>query len=346
MVVTNDTEGLGAGEKIEEGVDVVRLPCRPLLSGRLPLPRHNAEHRQLLREVAKRHIDGVLVNARFYPHSLLGMRFARSQGIAPVVLDHGSAYLSLSSPVLDPFVRFYERVITAWGRRYRARYFGISAKSAEWLSSFGIRAEGVIPNAIDAKGYRSAASGRDFRKELGLPPDSFLVSFVGRLIPEKGVPTLVEATRAEPLRSAGITVVLAGDGPLSDEARSAESPVLRVVGRLSREDTAALLLQSDLMCLPSRSEGFCTVLLEASACGCPSLVTDVGGARELILDDRYGRIMSDASSSTILGELSGLSVRKADLRMMGERCRKRVEEAFSWDATASAVEQALEHRTS
>ena len=97
-------------------------------------------------------IDGVLVNARFYPHSLLGMRIARRHGVRPVVLDHGSAYLSFSNPVLDPAVRLYEHAMTAWGRRYDAAYYGISRKSAEWLGTFGIRAEGVIPNAIDAAG--------------------------------------------------------------------------------------------------------------------------------------------------------------------------------------------------
>ena len=218
---------------------------------------------------------------------------------------------------------------------------GISQKSAEWLGTFGIRAEGVIPNAIDAAGYRAAASGRDFRGELGLTEEGLMVAFVGRLIPEKGVTALIEASRDECLRSAGVTFVLAGDGPLAGDVSDAESSTLHWVGRLSREDTAALLLQSDCLCLPTRSEGFSTTLLEASACGCPSLVTDVGGARELIPDDGYGTIMPDASAETVVREVLSLCERRSDLPLMGERCRRLVEGSYGWDDTAAKLERAL-----
>ena len=339
VVVTNDTEGMGANWTIEGGVDVLRLPCRPLVSGRLPLPSGGTHRRRLLASLDARPIDGVLVNARFYPHSLLGMRVARERGLTPVVLDHGSAYLSFSNALLDPAVRLYERAITTWGRRFHARYYGVSERSAEWLASFGIEAAGVIPNAIDAAAYREGASGRDFRCELGLAAGAPLVAFVGRLIPEKGVGSLIEASRDERLARAGATLVLAGDGPLADEVRAAEGPGLRWVGRLDRGDTAALLSQADLMCLPSRSEGFATTLLEAAACGCPSLVTDVGGAREVACDPGCGRIMADASTETVVREIADLLVRRDELAAMGERCRDRAD-AFSWDATAAAVERA------
>ena len=339
VVVTNDTEGMGANWTIEGGVDVLRLPCRPLVSGRLPLPSGGTHRRRLLASLDARPIDGVLVNARFYPHSLLGMRVARERGLTPVVLDHGSAYLSFSNALLDPVVRLYERSITAWGRRFHARYYGVSERSAEWLANFGIEAAGVIPNAIDAAAYREGASGRDFRRELGLAAGAPLVVFVGRLIPEKGVGSLIEASRDERLARARATLVLAGDGPLSDEVRAAEGPGLRWVGRLDRGDTAALLSQADLMCLPSRSEGFATTLLEAAASGCPSLVTDVGGAREVACDPGCGRIMADASAETVVREIVDLLARRDELAAMGERCRDRAD-AFSWDATAAAVERA------
>ena len=186
----------------------------------------------------------------------------------------------------------------------------------------------------------SSASGRDFRSELGLGASRVLVASVGRLIPEKGVRSLIEASRDGCLSDVGVTIVLAGDGPLADEVRAAEGPELRWVGRLSREDTAALLLQSDLLCLPSRSEGFSTTLLEAAACGCPSLVTDVGGARELIPDPTYGRIMPNASAETVATGIVELASQREELAAMGERSRARVEELFSWDEVAQRVERA------
>ena len=337
-VVTNDTNSIGAGWACEDGFDVLRLPCVPLVDGRLPLPKPSTVRRELLKELSAREFDGVLVNARFYPHSLLGMKIARARGLAPLVLDHGSAYLSFSNPLLDPCVRIYEHVMTALGKRYKPRYFGISHKSVEWLRTFGIEAEGVISNSIDAAEFRECASRRDFRAELELDKDDFLVAFVGRLIPEKGISSIIEASRNCELISRRVVFALAGDGPLADEVKAAEGPNLRWVGRLGKNDVSALLQQSDALCLPSRSEGFSTTLLEAGACGCPAVVTDIGGARELIPDEHYGTIIKSMATSSIITAIVHLADDSLLLMEQRRDCQSLVEKNYPWNSTAESVE--------
>lgn len=337
-VVTNDTNSIGAGWACEDGFDVLRLPCVPLVDGRLPLPKPSTVRRELLKELSAREFDGVLVNARFYPHSLLGMKIARARGLAPLVLDHGSAYLSFSNPLLDSCVRIYEHVMTALGKRYKPRYFGISHKSVEWLRTFGIEAEGVISNSIDAAEFRECASRRDFRAELELDKDDFLVAFVGRLIPEKGISSIIEASRNCELISRRVVFALAGDGPLADEVKAAEGPNLRWVGRLGKNDVSALLQQSDALCLPSRSEGFSTTLLEAGACGCPAVVTDIGGARELIPDEHYGTIIKSMATSSIIAAIVHLADDSLLLMEQRRDCQSLVEKNYSWNSTAESVE--------
>lgn len=340
-VVTNDTNSIGAGWACEDGFDVLRLPCVPLVDGRLPLPKPSAVRRELLKELSAREFDGVLVNARFYPHSLLGMKIARARGLAPLVLDHGSAYLSFSNPLLDPCVRIYEHVMTALGKRYKPRYFGISHKSVEWLRTFGIEAEGVISNSIDAAEFRECASRRDFRAELELDKDDFLVAFVGRLIPEKGIASIIEASRNCELISRRAVFALAGDGPLADEVKAAEGPNLCWMGRLGKDDVSALLQQSDALCLPSRSEGFSTTLLEAGACGCPAVVTDIGGARELIPDEHYGTIIQSREAAAVISALAFVVDNRSVLLEQSQNCRRQVDGKFSWDKSALQVEEYL-----
>lgn len=340
-VVTNDTNSIGAGWACEDGFDVLRLPCVPLVDGRLPLPKPSTVRRELLKELSAREFDGVLVNARFYPHSLLGMKIARARGLAPLVLDHGSAYLSFSNPLLDPCVRIYEHVMTALGKRYKPRYFGISHKSVEWLRTFGIEAEGVISNSIDAAEFRECASRRDFRAELELDKDDFLVAFVGRLIPEKGISSIIEASRNCELISRRAVFALAGDGPLADEVKAAEGPNLRWVGRLGKNDVSALLQQSDALCLPSRSEGFSTTLLEVGACGCPAVVTDIGGARELIPDEHYGTIIQSREAAAVISALAFVVDNRSVLLEQSQNCRRQVDGKFSWDKSALQVEEYL-----
>ena len=340
-VVTNDTNSIGIGWDREDNFDVLRLPCVPLVDGRLPLPKPSAVRRELLKELDAREFDGVLVNARFYPHSLLGMKTARAKGLAPLVLDHGSAYLSFSTPVLDPCVRVYERVMTTLGKRYKPRYFGISHKSVEWLRTFGIEAEGVISNSIDAAEFRECASKRDFRAELELDEDDFLVAFVGRFIPEKGLSAIIEASRTSELSNRHVVFALAGDGPLADEVKAAEGPNLCWMGRLGKDDVSALLQQSDALCLPSRSEGFSTTLLEAGACGCPAVVTDIGGARELIPDEHYGTIIQSRDAAAVISALAFVVDNRSVLLEQSQNCRRQVDGKFSWDKSALQVEEYL-----
>lgn len=341
LVVANDTNGLGAGITDEDGVSVLRLPCFPLFAGRFPVPKLNAISRKLWKHVECQQFDGVLVNARFYIHSLRGIRLAKKLGITPVVLDHGSAFLSFSNPVIDPLVRTYERLITAMGKRFHPDYYGVSSKSVEWLRSFGIAAKGVIPNSIDAESFRETSSGRDFRNELGLDAESFLVCFVGRLIPEKGIRAILEASRSHRLIEAGVVFVLAGDGALSKEVDDAQGESLRWVGRLSSSDISALLQQSDLLCLPTRSEGFATTLLEASSCGCPSVVTDVGGARELFPNENFGTIINSMDSAEVEKAIYSLVKNPDKLAEQSRLCRRMVENESSWNKTASLVEKVL-----
>ena len=76
IVVTNNVFGLAGIEQERERVDIVRLPCRNVMNGRYPLPRKNEEYHQLMKWLTEQPIDYIIVNTRFYFHSLLGIRLS------------------------------------------------------------------------------------------------------------------------------------------------------------------------------------------------------------------------------------------------------------------------------
>ena len=167
------------------------------------------------------------------------------------------------------------------------------------------------------------------------------MAFVGRFIPEKGISAIIEASRTSELSNRHVVFALAGDGPLADEVKAAEGPNLRWVGRLGKNDVSALLQQSNALCLPSRSEGFSTTLLEAGACGCPPVVTDIGGARELIPDEHYGTIIDSMDATHITSALVKLADNRELLSEQSKNCMNFVEKNYSWDVTARTVETLL-----
>lgn len=343
-----------------DGVEVFRLPCTPLLKGRLPLPRRNADHARLLGEVAALGPTRVVVNARFYGHSLDGARFAAKLGVAAIVVEHGSAHLSLGNAALDRLVEAYEHRATKRLASFRMPFFGVSRACLDWLGHFGIRGAGVVPNSVDAEAYALSASKRDFRRELGISQDELLVASVGRLVPEKGVGALLDAARI--LGNEGFAFAFAGDGPLHAAVEAASSPARHgkrderggkrsrdeersckvfALGRLSPSDTAALLRDADVYCLPSRSEGFATTLLEACAMGAFPVTTEVGGVKELGIGEVGGIVLEEATGSCVAEALRRAKEQRRQCEAEGRALRETTAENNSWSASADALEQAF-----
>lgn len=339
VVVTTNLFDSPSDEIEADGVRVIRLPSYRLMNGRLPIPKRNAEYASLMAELKKLPVAGVLVNTRFYGHSLEGMKYAQELGIRPIVLDHGTAYLTIGNRVADLVIRAYERAITARGKKYHPRYFGVSRASCGWLQEFGIEAEGVLSNSIDAEAYRSASSGRGFLAEFGLPHDVKSVAFVGRFSPEKGIKQLCEAARS--LEDEGIVFLAAGTGILFDEIRSSAPKNFFCLGSLAAPDVSALLQQCQVFCLPSRSEGFCTALLEAGACACVPVITHVGGTDELVPSREYGAILPSADPGIIASTLQGTFEALEQGSISGSSIECLVDEHYSWDRAAAHVERAF-----
>ncbi len=343
IVVTMDTHDVG---NEGGGVEVVRLPCANALAGRYPLPRRNAEYRRQMTWLAAQGPAYVVVNTRFYPLSCEGLAFARRLGIAPVLIEHGSAHLTMGGAAVSKAVELVEHAMTMRAKRYQPSCFAVSRKASAWLGHFGLESSGELPNAIDADAYAKGASERDFRAELNIDKDALLVASAGRLIPEKGPEELTRAASmvmdARGADATAIHVIMAGTGPLEQHLREIAPRNVHLVGRLSRPDMAALFTQADALCLPSRSEGFATTLLEASACGLPAIVTDVGGTDELIPDARFGTILADRKPETIAAALGEAAERRQQLADQGRAVADRVRELCSWKHTAKLAIAACE----
>jgi glycosyltransferase involved in cell wall biosynthesis len=322
------------------GVEVFRLPCWGLLGGRLPISRRNAQYRQLMARLDAFGAGRVLVNTRFYRHSIEGLRFAQRAGVRAVMLDHGSAHITMGNRAIDVAVEAYEHAITRIDKRFAPDFYGVSAASCRWLEHFGIEARGVLNNSIDAAQFRAQSSGRDFRAELGICAGELVVAFTGRLIPEKGVGALCEAAAALERAGAPVRVLVAGAGPLGAQLERQAPANMTLLGKLDKPDVVALMQCADALCLPSRSEGFSTSLLEGAACGAALITTNVGGAEELVATPQHGVILPSAQPADIEQGIMRLVRQPGLAQVMGQNARQLVEAQYSWDETAAKIEQA------
>lgn len=344
VIVVTSALSDNAGITDEEGVTVVRIPSFFLVNKRFAVPRKSKKFEELMSWLRGQPIDYVLVNQRFYPVSILGLKFAEQQRLPAITLDHGSAHLTMSSSLIDPFIEAYEHAITKVGKKHPSRYYAVSNRSAEWLGHFGIYASGVLNNAIDAEAFCRQSSARDFRNELGLGVDDFLVVLTGRLMREKGVLIACEAVMGLVREGKGdIHLLLAGDGPLEGAIKAMDTEHIHLLGRLSSEDVSALLSQCQVLCLPTVSEGFSTSMLEAAAYGLGIIVTDTGGAEELLPNDDFGIVISDDRVDVVKDALLRFYSDRTYLDVCGKNVSARVRKYFSWENTARCLIEAFAH---
>lgn len=153
--------------------------------------------------------------------------------------------------------------------------------------------------------------------------------FVGRLSPEKGIRTLLDAwqrmTRRIPLK-------IVGDGPLAGEMENKimGMPQVEWLGRKPREDVIALMDKAEFLVFPSEwYEGFPLVLLEALAKGLPVLTTSTGSQATIVKDGLTGLHFKPGDARDLAAKADWMASHKEELLGMRERARQEYEAHYA-----------------
>jgi glycosyltransferase involved in cell wall biosynthesis len=133
----------------------------------------------------------------------------------------------------------------------------------------------------------------------------FSIVFVGRLMKRKGVYELITLAKLYP----NIEFKIIGEGPEQQSLQNKAPLNVTFFGKLNHNEMDAIFSSSDLLFLPSKSEGFPKVILEAAAAGVPSVVYDCYGASDWIDDKKNGFIVNDFNDvKSIVNELLNDSI--------------------------------------
>ena len=166
-------------------------------------------------------------------------------------------------------------------------------------------------NSVDIDKF-SSNKNDSFKKENKLE-DKPIVLFVGNLIKRKNVDSLLEAKK---ITSSDYYLVIVGDGPeFKKLTKKVEDENIRdVIFTGSRNDVENIIPSCDVLVLPSFSESFGLVLIEALACGKPVIGSNVGGITEIINND-VGLLVDPNKVSSIAGAIDKL-ISDEDLRLV------------------------------
>jgi glycosyltransferase involved in cell wall biosynthesis len=225
--------------------------------------------------------------------------------------------------------------IEGWGERSADAVLAITPRLARQLVSEGVEEARVhvVPPGVNPALF--AGRFEDPFPGIGRPR----VVFVGRLAPQKGVRTLVEAARL--LKTSGVQVLFVGDGPqrsrLEQEIRRlAVGDVVHLFGFVSHDRVPAVLSHADLLVLPSLYEELGTILLEAMWMGVPIVASRTGGIPDIIDDGVNGLLVVPGDPEELARAIDRLLADPDLARRLGEAARERAMD-YDWGVLAERV---------
>lgn len=345
-VVTSNVFGLETHE-VQDEIEIYRLPCINLLNGRYPVYKNNKEFKVINKELVKHDFDFVVVNARFYFHSLYGVKFAAKNNIPCITIEHGSSHLSVNNALLDYFGGIYEHAFTHFVKKYCKDFYGVSKAACEWSGHFGIRSKGVLYNAVDIESIQRIidAPVSSYRKEFNIPENDKIVVYTGRLVEEKGSYELAKAVDELPCEN--VWLFIAGDGDMREKIDLISQKNNRVIalGGIDFAHVVSLLKEADIFCLPTvYPEGLPTSVLEAVAARCFIITTNYGGAKELISDDSYGILIDDKAANKVKAALEKALSDDEYRAQATDKSYERLISEFTWKNTAKELEKIIKSK--
>lgn len=316
--------GLRGDELRAAGVPVTEFPVRSYKSWSAVTGA-----RQIIRYIRKHNIQ--LVHTFDYPLNVFGMPLARFFTRAAAVSSQ-RAHRELTPGLYAHLQRATDRYVDA------------IVVNCEFLKRHLI-ADYNIPgsrihlcyNGIDLTTFQPEGSSV---RASRFGPDSLVIGVVCALRPEKGLLTLVEAFAQVRHLQPELKLAIVGSGPMLDamQSRARQLCVFEdCVWQPATANVAEWLRSIDIFVLPSLSEALSNSLMEAMACGCCCVASDVGGNPELIADGIRGLLFEKGDASSLATALERVISSPVLRRTLSQNACRFLHEGFSVEASAQRM---------
>lgn len=293
----------------------------------------------------------------FSPHVLWRLRDVVDDFDASIVQANGARslkYAALVAQTCRPRLPVVYRNIgdpAVWLRRRRHQAFyrtavfpavsavvGVSEatlpRAVAWVSPDARALSRAIPRGVDDAMLTPRMSRAETRASLGIPPDAFVVAYLGALSPEKRPDRFIRVVERARMRLPHLVGLIIGGGGLMPGLRSQAGDGIVFAGAVT--DPGTHIAASDTLLLTSDTEGMPGAVLEAGWLGLPSVVTDVGGVRECVADGETGLVRAAEDEDGLVDAVVALGTDASLRGRMGTAARHRIRERYSMET--------IEHR--
>ena len=204
----------------------------------------------------------------------------------------------------------------------------------------------VIPNGINLERFENL-SREDIRRRLKIKEDEKVIVFVGTLRPVKGVKYLIKTMKIITQKGTDTRLMLVGDGVDRGKLEGLVEELdlgkyVKFIGKVPNEEVPEYMVASDVFVLPSLSESFGIVNLEAMASGLPIVATKVGGLPEVVKDGETGFLVEPRNPEQIAEKVL-LIFEDDELRERISENNKKKAKEYSWESVVKRLEKVYQN---
>ena len=193
----------------------------------------------------------------------------------------------------------------------------------------------IWTRGVDREQFNPGRRSREWRQAHGIADNDMVVSFLGRLVLEKGLDVFADAVEAAHARGVAVKVVVIGEGP-AREFFASQLPDATFTGQLTGVELATALASTDVFFNPSITEAFGNVTLEAMACGLPVIAAVASGTTNLVRDGETGVLVQPHDIAAYADALADYA-NDPDLRRRHGAAGLAYARTMDWDRINGAV---------
>lgn len=227
-------------------------------------------------------------------------------------------------------------------------HFGITSKPLKVLANGNV-------NGIDLDYFSSGQVLTEqkitIKQQLGIESNDFVFIFIGRLVGDKGINELISAYSQLETPNSKLLLV----GPFEPELDPLQPETLKVIKTHPniisvgfQSDVRPYFAVSDCLVFPSYREGFPNVVMQAGAMGLPSIVTDINGCNEIIVEGENGTIIPVKNVATLVDAMQKMIYDTSYYHHLRQNARpmiqSRYEQRVVWEALLEEYRRVLEFR--
>ena len=292
-------------------------------------------------------------HAHFFMSGLVARRLKQALGIPYVVTFHALGRVRLLHQPYDEFPPqrcILEQMVIDAADAVVAECPQDELDLARHYRTSGERVR-MIPCGFDPDEL-APVSRVDARAHLGLPAEGPIVLQLGRMVPRKGIDTVIRALGVleRRYRLSPLLLIVGGESPTPDPALTPEigrlqriaamegvASHVQFVGRRPRNELRYFYSAADVFVTMPWYEPFGITPVEAMACGVPVIGARVGGIQYSVEDGRTGFLVDAKNADALARRLAHVFSDPSIPRLLGKRARRRACERFTWQQVSHAL---------